>query len=164
LLQASYTFSLPYASTVQTQGLSFPVHMWVDADSQRMRVDVFGGMDSTITLQVRPAAAAAGMQGWPCYGFRCAVKLPDHLYVELCMAAQQQLGTSVAVEVKHLAAAARGCFKQASKQAALLLARWLRLVLQHQWWLLAGCCSLPAGHLLPAVPAHQCDSVRHHQG
>jgi hypothetical protein len=64
LLQASYTFSLPYVSTVQTQGLSFPVHMWVDADTQRMRVDVFGGMDSTITLQVRPAAAAAGALGW----------------------------------------------------------------------------------------------------
>jgi hypothetical protein len=38
--------------------------MWVDADSQRMRVDVFGGMDSTITLQVRPTAAAAGAQSW----------------------------------------------------------------------------------------------------
>ncbi|WIA34990.1 hypothetical protein OEZ86_013270 [Tetradesmus obliquus] len=49
--QASYTFSLPYVATVQTQGLSFPVTMWVDADSARMRVDVFGGLDSTLTLQ-----------------------------------------------------------------------------------------------------------------
>eukprot|EP00882_Tetradesmus_deserticola_P005396 GHRQ01005678.1.p1 GENE.GHRQ01005678.1~~GHRQ01005678.1.p1 ORF type:complete len:200 (+),score=73.28 GHRQ01005678.1:390-989(+) len=49
--EASYTFSLPYVSTLQTHGLSFPVHMWVDADSQRMRVDVYGGMDRTVTLQ-----------------------------------------------------------------------------------------------------------------
>lgn len=52
-MQASYTFSMPYVYTVQTQGLSFPVHMWFDATTERLRVDVFGGLDSTVTIQVR---------------------------------------------------------------------------------------------------------------
>jgi hypothetical protein len=33
--------------------------MWVDAPSQRMRVDVFGGLDSTLTLQVTGNTAAS---------------------------------------------------------------------------------------------------------
>lgn len=80
--QASYTFSLPYVATVQTQGLSFPVTMWVDADSARMRVDVFGGLDSTLTLQVRRAAAWATAHEWSvlrrdsCVGEACWLAAP----------------------------------------------------------------------------------------
>lgn len=47
--EATYTFSIPYVYTVQTRGLSFPVHMWYDGKSQRLRMDVFDGLDSTIT-------------------------------------------------------------------------------------------------------------------
>lgn len=51
-MQATYTFSIPYVYTVQTQGLSFPVHMWYDGKSQRLRMDVFDGLDSTTTEKV----------------------------------------------------------------------------------------------------------------
>lgn len=52
-LQATYTFSLPYVYTVQTSGLSFPVHIWYDAPNKRLRTDVYGGLDSTLTVEVR---------------------------------------------------------------------------------------------------------------
>lgn len=52
-LQATYTFSLPYVYTVQTSGLSFPVHIWYDAPNKRLRTDVFGGLDATLTVEVR---------------------------------------------------------------------------------------------------------------
>jgi hypothetical protein len=52
LLQATYTFSLPYVYAVQTSGLSFPVHIWYDADNKRVRTDVYGGLDSTLTVEV----------------------------------------------------------------------------------------------------------------
>ncbi|KAI8473422.1 MAG: hypothetical protein J3K34DRAFT_518916 [Monoraphidium minutum] len=46
--EAEYTFSLPYVKVVQTQGLSYPVHLWYDGEGGRLRVDVYGGLDSTI--------------------------------------------------------------------------------------------------------------------
>eukprot|EP00879_Flechtneria_rotunda_P007527 GHRR01007896.1.p1 GENE.GHRR01007896.1~~GHRR01007896.1.p1 ORF type:complete len:555 (+),score=166.79 GHRR01007896.1:1913-3577(+) len=48
---ATYRFSLPYVYAVQTQGLSFPVEMWYDADSLRLRIDVYGGLDSTVRIK-----------------------------------------------------------------------------------------------------------------
>jgi hypothetical protein len=52
-VQATYTFSLPFVHTVQTSGLSFPVHIWYDADNKRLRTDVYGGLDTTMTVEVR---------------------------------------------------------------------------------------------------------------
>lgn len=49
--EATYTFSLPYVYTVQTSGLSFPVHIWYDAPNKRLRTDVYGGLDSTLTVE-----------------------------------------------------------------------------------------------------------------
>jgi hypothetical protein len=162
-LQASYTFSLPYVSTVQTQGLSFPVHMWVDSKSQRMRVDVFGGMDSTITLQVRPAAAAAaaGVQGWVALLWMqsCDVDMLDTLAQDLCMVSHNKRHT---LPSPYRSTAARAAAPDCVERANITCTRWQQMA-QHQQWLTVECCSLPAGHLVPAVPAHQRDSVRHHQ-
>jgi hypothetical protein len=55
--QASYTFTLPYVQTVQTLGLSFPVCVWYDGSTQRLRTDVYGGLDSTLTAEVCLGAA-----------------------------------------------------------------------------------------------------------
>lgn len=52
LTQATYTFSLPYVYAVQTTGLSFPVHIWYDAEGKRLRTDVYGGLDTTMTVEV----------------------------------------------------------------------------------------------------------------
>lgn len=49
-LQASFTFSMPYVATVQTRGLSYPVQMWYEAG--KLRTDVYGGLDSTLTVDV----------------------------------------------------------------------------------------------------------------
>jgi hypothetical protein len=57
-VQATYTFSLPYVYTVQTSGLSFPVHIWYDAPNKRLRTDVYGGLDSTLTVEVRSSRGA----------------------------------------------------------------------------------------------------------
>jgi hypothetical protein len=52
LMQATYTFSLPYVYAVQTTGLSFPVHIWYDSEGKRLRTDVYGGLDTTMTVEV----------------------------------------------------------------------------------------------------------------
>lgn len=61
-LQATYTFSLPYVYTVQTEGLFFPVHLWHDSESQRLRMDVYDGLDSTITVKVGVFTCRFGLQ------------------------------------------------------------------------------------------------------
>jgi hypothetical protein len=53
--QASYTFSLPYVYAVQTLGLSFHVKLWYDGPGQRLRTDVYGGLDSTLAVGVSDA-------------------------------------------------------------------------------------------------------------
>eukprot|EP00775_Hariotina_reticulata_P008341 gene8341-8525_t len=49
--EAKYKFSLPYVKTVQTNGLQFPVSLWYDGPNEKLRVDVFAGVDSTVTIK-----------------------------------------------------------------------------------------------------------------
>lgn len=65
-VQATYTFSLPYVYTVQTGGLCFPVHMWFDGENQKLRMDVFDGIDSTITEKVHTFSHSTVLTGRSC--------------------------------------------------------------------------------------------------
>ncbi len=53
VFQVAYNFSLPYEKTVQKDGLVYPVHIWKDATTQKMRQDTYGGINSMITTKVR---------------------------------------------------------------------------------------------------------------
>lgn len=39
----------------------YPVHVWMDKEGGRMRLDVYEGLDKTIAIKVRPAEAAHNM-------------------------------------------------------------------------------------------------------
>lgn len=53
---------MPFVYSVQTGGLSFPVHMWYDAGGKRLRTEVYGGLDTTLTVEVwcRVVAVSCG--------------------------------------------------------------------------------------------------------
>lgn len=52
-LQVAYNFSLPYESTVQKDGLVYPVHYWRDAEKGLSRMDTFGGRNILISTKAR---------------------------------------------------------------------------------------------------------------
>jgi len=63
VLQATYKFTLPYVKTVQTNGLQFPVRLWYDGPNDKLRVDVFAGVDSTVTIKVTYLAKLMSLAG-----------------------------------------------------------------------------------------------------
>ncbi|MEW5318355.1 MAG: hypothetical protein WDW38_009581 [Sanguina aurantia] len=44
--EMQYTLTLPYVETIQSGGLSYPVHVWYDGAAQKLRMDVYDGMDA----------------------------------------------------------------------------------------------------------------------
>ena len=53
--QVAYNFSLPYETSVQKDGLTYPVHVWKDAEAGLMRTDTYGGVNQMYILKVRIA-------------------------------------------------------------------------------------------------------------
>lgn len=49
--EVEYLFSVPYVEVVQTQRFQTPVHVWYDAEQQALRQDVYGGLDTVLTLE-----------------------------------------------------------------------------------------------------------------
>lgn len=45
--EMEYDLVLPYVETTQPGGLKYPVHVWWDGPGQRIKVDVYGGLDSS---------------------------------------------------------------------------------------------------------------------
>ncbi len=65
--QVRYTLSLPYVDAVQVGGLHYPVNVWYDASDPSKtytRVDVYGGLDSTLMLPV--GAPGVSLSSPPC--------------------------------------------------------------------------------------------------
>ncbi|KAG1670521.1 hypothetical protein FOA52_015386 [Chlamydomonas sp. UWO 241] len=48
--ELEYVLSLPYVLTVQAEGLSIPMHVWVDGSRSAIRMDAYDGMDTTYML------------------------------------------------------------------------------------------------------------------
>ncbi|KAK9824976.1 hypothetical protein WJX81_002463 [Elliptochloris bilobata] len=44
--EVEYNFTLPYEASVQKDGLTYPVHVWKDAEAGLMRTDTYGGVNS----------------------------------------------------------------------------------------------------------------------
>ena len=51
-------------------GLTYPVHVWKDAEAQLLRTDTYGGVNSLIILKVRSLAAhkCLCLHCWNCWG------------------------------------------------------------------------------------------------
>ncbi|KAF6265677.1 hypothetical protein COO60DRAFT_1697673 [Scenedesmus sp. NREL 46B-D3] len=49
--EMEYTFSMPYFMVLQPGGLSYPVHVWVDATAESVRIDFRGGIDKTFFIK-----------------------------------------------------------------------------------------------------------------
>lgn len=49
--ELQYTFSLPYEKKIQTDGVKYPVHIWKDAESQKLRMDTYNHTNSLITTK-----------------------------------------------------------------------------------------------------------------
>ncbi|GAX81533.1 hypothetical protein CEUSTIGMA_g8961.t1 [Chlamydomonas eustigma] len=45
-----YTIELPYVQAIQIPGLKIPIHIWYDGPGKKLRMDVYGGLDSTYIL------------------------------------------------------------------------------------------------------------------
>ncbi|KAK9844357.1 hypothetical protein WJX74_001261 [Apatococcus lobatus] len=46
--EATYNFSLPYVKTLQADGLTYPVHVWRNADTKELRIDTYDGVNSLV--------------------------------------------------------------------------------------------------------------------
>ena len=85
LQQVAYNFTLPYESTVQKDGLTYPVTVWRDNENKRSRMDTFGGRNIMITNKVR-AFYGGKASAAPCSdGIRHrAVLYPETTLMSLC--------------------------------------------------------------------------------
>lgn len=43
---------MPYFMLLQPQGLSYPVHVWVDKAAESVRIDIRGGVDKALFIKV----------------------------------------------------------------------------------------------------------------
>ncbi|KAL3135552.1 hypothetical protein ABBQ38_006030 [Trebouxia sp. C0009 RCD-2024] len=49
--ELQYTFSLPYERSIQPDGVKYPVHIWKDAESSKLRMDTYNHTNSLITTK-----------------------------------------------------------------------------------------------------------------
>jgi hypothetical protein len=47
-VQAEYIYSIPYTGTYLPEPLAYPVHLWVNSETNMIRIDVYDGLDSEL--------------------------------------------------------------------------------------------------------------------